>query len=80
MTELGRKTIAASVERLGFKEDEIIYIRPVYPRDRKSPNYFEGAEFYIVDGNHRHDWWMTHPESRPKDLKCRVLRGKSTVC
>jgi hypothetical protein len=80
VTEHGRATIAASISLLGYKDDEAIYIRPIYDRDRQSSDFFEGAEWYTTDGNHRVDWWDLNPETRPKTLKCQVFRGKSAVC
>jgi hypothetical protein len=80
VTAAGRATIDHSIETLGFKPDERIYIRPVYPRDEASEYYFYGTEWVVIDGNHRLDWWNRTPtEDRPATLKCGVFRGKASV-
>ena len=55
VTEQGWRIIRKSVETLGYKEDEKIYIRLIYSRDMVSPNYHSDAKFLVVDGNHRAD-------------------------
>ena len=52
VTDEGVETITSSVQVLEYKQDEKVYIRPVYERDHASPHYFAGAKFVMVDDNH----------------------------
>ena len=75
-------TVKESIDLLGFKKDEPIYIRPVYSRDAKvCPDVYSVEKppvYYVVDGNHRVDWWKAnaHHPSRPAKLKCVLFKGK----
>lgn len=71
-----------SIDLLGYKKDEPIYIRPVYARDAENdPEVYKVAKpptYYVVDGNHRVNWWKEHEAhpARPAKIKCVVFKGK----
>ena len=84
ITVKGRATIMDSIDKLGFKRDEKLYIRPVYQRDRERIlQEFEGdvnKSHVVLDGNHRLDW-MLHNQKLPGATSiAQVTNLKGKVC
>ena len=84
VTARGKSIILGSIERLGFKKDEKIYVRPVYQKDIDlRPELFEGETpktHLVIDGNHRMDWLLANRDKPGVPSTAQIILLKGKVC